>query len=536
MKKTVAVLLLLTTVTVFFCASVSAADYQTKAIQTGTSTVDGVTISTEIIQMNAHIDSQPIYEGSAYVPYLYTTIITNNTSTNKLVYGAKVAARYQNLGTRYLGNIDNMAPDLTQSISTQAGNGWFDLLPSATFSVSSGAILVPANRSLYCVCVVYLNCEYIYNNTSQTYKPVYPAFEGDAYVRLTNVEDGSAYDFFGAGGGSSIDLSDLNTALHNYIGDTTSGDVIDYLSSIASQTDQVESYLDVIVARLNTIISNLNAWNGTIPVYSPWQSYSTSATIPSDPIGNTNWCTLYAQPSFEFSEDFEKLTNNTSYFNYTTVIPMQLTYYFKCTTTDWHLKPVESFTIDSIFKKSNGYSVIGGTLRSNFASIVRFNANSTEYNLQVFVDIDDIQYGDEFILTYDFYLVYSDTNWSYWQTGNLNTTAIYSEAVQADNSIHAQSENIVSQSNIIQQAESQWFNQNSSTLQAVGLSNYNWGGDASTGIAGVSNDFTDLFNSLGKWNAIYIFSMTLTVALTIIRYKVNGGKSSGSEQHGTKNS
>lgn len=523
MKKVIALVLTITIAMTFFCSVVFGADYQTYAIQTGTSTVDGVIISTQIIELYSHIDSQPIYDGSAYVPFLYTTTIYNTTDTDKLVIGAKVAARYQNLGTRYLSNIDNMSPDLTMSISTMAGTGWFDILPSSTFSVENG-ILVPAHRSLYAVSVVYMECDYIYNNVSQDYRPVMPAFEGDAYTRLTSVLDGSGYSFFdpSSGGTGTIDASTLNSALQTYIGDPSNGDLIDYLNTVSSGIGSTNTYLDVIVARLNTIISNMNAWSGTIPSYAPWPSYQTSATV-SMPFG-TEWCTLYSTPSFEYSEDFEKLTNSTSYFNYTTVIPCQITYYFK-SDYDHDLDVSDYFTITGVAKQNNGYSIVGGELRSNFASVVRWNAYNNEYNLQIFPDVDKVYKGDQFVLTYDFYIVYSVTSgWVYWQTGTLAVNSMVSGTYDTEDNIQEQSQSIKDTTNAIHQQESQWFAQNGQALQSVGLSNYNFGSDASSGIGGVTNDFTDLFNSLGKWNAIYIFSMTLTVALTIIRYQVVSSK------------
>ena len=246
MKKTVAVILLLTTVTVFFCASVSAADYQTVGVQTGTynNSSHQIVISTKIVQLYSHIDSQPIYDGSAYVPFLYTTMVTNNSDQNKLVQGIRVAARYQNLGTRYLSNIENMGSDLFMTISTMATTGWFDCVPSATFSVEN-AVLVPAHRTLYCVAVVYMECDYIYNNVSQTYIPAAPAFEGDAYVNVVSITDGSGYEFFDPG--SSNTGADIANAMQTYIGDPSQGDVIDYLNTIHGDNN-------TIITRLNTII------------------------------------------------------------------------------------------------------------------------------------------------------------------------------------------------------------------------------------------------------------------------------------------
>ena len=67
MKKVVALVLLLTTAMTFFAFNVSAADYQTVGIQTGTynNSSNQIVISTKIVQLYSHIDSQPIYDGAA---------------------------------------------------------------------------------------------------------------------------------------------------------------------------------------------------------------------------------------------------------------------------------------------------------------------------------------------------------------------------------------------------------------------------------------------------------------------------------------
>ena len=525
MKKVIALVMSLAIVMTFFCFDVFAADYQTVGVQTGTynNSSHQIVISTKIVQLYSHIDSQPIYDGAAYVPFLYTTMVTNNSDQNKLVQGIRVAARYQNLGTRYLSNIENMGSDLFMTISTMATSGWFDCVPSATFSVEN-AVLVPAHRTLYCVAVVYMECDYTYNNVSQQYVPSPPAFDQDAYVNVVSITDGSGYEFFDPGSDNSGAAFDA--ALADYIGDPSNGDVIDYLHDLYANSNTTNSSLSTIINRLDTIISAMNSWTGTVPTYSPWQSYSTSATMnhsfnPSQ--SPSNWCTIYAMPSFEFSEDFEKLTNSTSYFNYTTVIPCQLTYYWEVGDDGFEYNPY--FNISNVVKQLNGYSIVGGDLQSNFVGTVRWYAAGGNYGLQCYPDFSNgyenyANDGDTLIMVYNFYIVYSDTNWSYWMTGTMTADSPFFFTQQSTtDSLTNQSNAIGSQSDTIHQQEEVWYNQNSQAMQSVGLSNYQYTTQQYNGILGVTFQFEQLWTALGSWTMVYIFTLMLSLATFILRHR-----------------
>lgn len=81
-------------------------------------------------------------------------------------------------------------------------------------------------------------------------------------------------------------------------------------------------------------------------------------------------------------------------------------------------------------------------------------------------------------------------------------------------SLKTQSDNVHSQ-------EQAYFTQNSQAIQSTGLGNYRFGTVEGNGIASVSSDFTAIWNALGGWNSVYIFSLTLTMALTILRHAPN---------------
>lgn len=73
-------------------------------------------------------------------------------------------------------------------------------------------------------------------------------------------------------------------------------------------------------------------------------------------------------------------------------------------------------------------------------------------------------------------------------------------------------------SDSIHTQEQIYFAQNAQAIQATGLGNYQIGTVEGNGIGAVSNDFTAIWNALGGWTSVYIFSLTLSLALTIIRH------------------
>lgn len=93
-------------------------------------------------------------------------------------------------------------------------------------------------------------------------------------------------------------------------------------------------------------------------------------------------------------------------------------------------------------------------------------------------------------------------------SGNASTN---NSITQDSNTLHNQSDSVHTQ-------EASYYAANSQAIQATGLSNYQFDASAVSGLTGVRGDFIDIWNSLGSWNTVYIFSLTLGLALTILRH------------------
>lgn len=96
------------------------------------------------------------------------------------------------------------------------------------------------------------------------------------------------------------------------------------------------------------------------------------------------------------------------------------------------------------------------------------------------------------------------------------------EALQGDSSTNSDVSNdsgtLATQSDQVHSQEASYYQQNSAAIQATGLSNYQFDASAVSGLTGVRGDFIDVWNSLSGWNSVYIFSLTLGLALTILRH------------------
>ena len=135
-------------------------------------------------------------------------------------------------------------------------------------------------------------------------------------------------------------------------------------------------------------------------------------------------------------------------------------------------------------------------------------------------------YSENSLSSIDFYGTYSSpvTNktplGSHADTNNILEDIL--EALQGNSGtntdVSTDSGTLANQSSNVHSQEASYYQQNSQAIQATGLSNYQFDASAVSGLTGVRGDFLDVWNALGGWNAVYIFSLTLGLALTILRH------------------
>lgn len=120
--------------------------------------------------------------------------------------------------------------------------------------------------------------------------------------------------------------------------------------------------------------------------------------------------------------------------------------------------------------------------------------------------------GDSVFTSYDSYIP-----WIYYR---LNTIydAIISQAQSGQETVDT-GEDTQTQIDDIHDEEQTWFTGTETAIEGTGLGTFSFTGDAGTGITGVKDQFTDLWNHMGALTIVPIFALSLKLASTIIRHR-----------------
>ena len=94
----------------------------------------------------------------------------------------------------------------------------------------------------------------------------------------------------------------------------------------------------------------------------------------------------------------------------------------------------------------------------------------------------------------------------------------YNNNSTASSDLNTSSSSAETQSNTNHQTELSYYNQTNTALNNSGISNYSFNNEQVSGIGRISSDFNLVYNSLGSWTSVYIFSLTLSLGLMIIRH------------------
>lgn len=80
------------------------------------------------------------------------------------------------------------------------------------------------------------------------------------------------------------------------------------------------------------------------------------------------------------------------------------------------------------------------------------------------------------------------------------------------------SNSLTNQSDAIHNQENGYYTQTNTALSNTGLSNFQFSSNVIGGMGKVKDQFTYVWNKLGNYNVVFTFSLTLSVALMIIRH------------------
>lgn len=77
---------------------------------------------------------------------------------------------------------------------------------------------------------------------------------------------------------------------------------------------------------------------------------------------------------------------------------------------------------------------------------------------------------------------------------------------------------IVTKEETIHQTETQWYQNNETAIQAVGLENFNFSSGTTGGLQVMQQQFSNIWNAIGDLNLIYVFTLLMSLATFILRH------------------
>lgn len=522
MKRVVSMVLTLAMFTALFLSQVVFAENMgADTWKTGSNLINNVSVVADVIEARA---TQVGGSGSSIVwqkDFLVTVQIQNLVDSPVLVNGLKFSLSFSSGSNVQLISYESYSSDVWIS---NDGNYFFTIVPSNDFSYSNG-IVVPPSESLWVVGVITAQRVSDSNSNFNLSAVTVPSF-------TTARSDNYPY-------GATVNWAPLISAIDQYF-NTQHVDNNNILTVLG--TIKVDS--SAAVTSLSNIISILT-YSGNYPSTPSAATGLTTASF-TDTSGNITVTARRRVLSPYIDYDFEldstadfpvvrgtvvypvvlvmsyQNTGTTPYriginFNISSLLPSSSGIYYPhiLDKNEQWFSLVEVNNTNTIFEgqrvSSNVYSYIPvGYFRSYYyieyrvpsGTSITFNTfDSSSFNFTVYGAS-----GSDVYVPYDEYQILRDLYSSY-----ASSAPGASSNGSASDSLTQQSDNVHSQ-------EQQFFNQNSQALQNVGLSNYRFDQNQTGGIGAVSNDFTAVFNALGGFNSVFIFSMTLSLALMILRH------------------
>lgn len=486
----------------------------------------------------ANVSGSPgIVVHDAYVPVLVTIKFVNSGSSNIVV-----DPMYLDLKFTYATNFPNgygIPQGIREIINysdeayityNYTNNTSMSIVPSVDWSIN-GAICVPAGSTLVAMAEVRMNAYHIFSSSG--YETRYPTLDSIAnYGTPTTMGTNDVPNGLKGGGGSSVNytsklneivdlldsIDDSNADIYASVDgvETMLSNISGYVDGIEGYIDNLESYLDGVEGLLGNI-KTLLTWTGNFPTvtYSS-RSYSTYEGQISSNANLTYHVEMVYGGGYPVldSTDFE--TPNTLYQNI--LYKHRVVAYIRINNnTGNDYTHTGNLTLYRFI--SSNYKVIDISAFYSTVFVEPYILSSgSNTNLYFYLDRDNpvLYQGENRAVVY--MDVYTDSS----TAPVLNATSITGTGWSSyTDNLSEDSADLASQSNQAHQQEQAFFNQNSQAIANTGLSNYQFSTDNGNGVASVSVDFTNLWNALGGWTSVYIFSMTLGLALSIIKHSPN---------------
>lgn len=549
MKKAVSVVLVLTIVMAFFSFNVFAdtttrPEYIGKVNKSYTPATDLIVylramefdpvIGQEIVNVSGSPGIR-VYQATTSV--LITVKIVNNTDYVKLIDPMYLdlymtyASNYPNgYGIpRGVLNVISYSDDLLVTYNYTNGTS-MTIMSSVDWTVD-GCIAVPPNSQLVGLTEIQYGSYYQYDSNGYTAK--YPTLDKIELYQTPTVYGTTKTPIGMSSGGSSYNYTSQLTQIVDFLDsiDDSNADIysaVDGLEAMVSQiygsVDQIEGYVDGIEGYIDGIegllgnIKTLLTWTGSFPTVSYSSLTRSTYTGYSDSQNRLSYTIerVYSggYPVLDMT-DFE--TPNNTYSN--KLYKHTFVYYVD----------INNVYSDPLRLSNGRFRIYQFMPTTNIRGIQLYSFFSEDfYNPYIFIGSNAATFyvypSQSFPVLnvgHHRYVVYFDV-FSQSSTipalndpiiDTLGTISVYNDEISSESDAAGQL------SDEIHQQETIWYDQNSSAMESVGLSNYQYNTQQYNGILGVTFQFEQLWTALGYWNLVYIFTLMLSLATFIIRHR-----------------
>lgn len=515
MKKKLILTIALLVVGVFSFSVNATSNMGASTWKTGSNSIDSVNVVVDVIEAAGSYSQSG---SSTYViskDFLVTVQVQNTINSPVLINSLQFRLQFPSGSQIQLVSFDNYSTDLYIS---NDGNQFFSLVPSNSFSYGSG-IVVPPNSSIWAVGTI--SAQMISSTAASNFGltsvsvPTFTTARGDVYTY-----------------GSPVDWSPLVTSLDTYFSQEhlDNNNILTLLGTIKVDSASTVSLLSDLIDSVSYTGTSYS-YTGTVPsgktfTFTPFTGVTLTVTRIVGASYLINEDVYYNSSSDSFSIDQTvrypflylitiangtgKVFRSTVYNVFNNFYPSNYTYRGNIVVpsfiSDTYKGHNYHFNSEFYLKHTNGnYGYISSD-RYQFTYLYGYievpkNAPVPVWNdvtsSVTFTPVDDYYPLTEYDILRDLYNGFANS-------GRSDQDQLSSDITSTSNSIHAQ--------------EEQYFASNAQAIQATGLSNYRFDQNQSGGISAVSNDFTAVFNALGGFNSVFIFSLTLSLALQIFRH------------------
>lgn len=504
LKKTIAVFMLMITAFVFFSINVYATTYNPTTYNTFSDsiTISDVTYSLRVTQFKA------LSTGTSMLPSGMETImfvvfqLTNDNDQDALCQVPQFSIDLSD--QRVITDVYTYAGDLALGITS---NG-FIILPTEPYSYdASNKIVVPANSTLTLVGGIGLPAQLNQTgdgtldtglrNVHLLYKP-YTVTLG-SYVHGTPIDISPVVDV-------------LDTIIDNQeTAQMSIDDIIDLISYTGTNFQYASSAIDSNSKSYDLMIDEVK--RGVVQVYrvvgSPYLISVDTNYNPTSDTQITNGAIRYPvmmKISIQILNNLymrnESIINNCL----PTYTGLHVEYMYSDNFKGINVQVRDLYLYHRHFIGNSSYYTPGWYNTYIIGYIdVPLNRDVTfqDYSLGNFfrnTGLGKLDYNppDEYTILRDLYIAYSQVN------GLDDSSDISNDVADVSDSNHI--------------IEESYYSANASAIEATGLSNYRFSNEQNNGIGKVADDFMLLWNALGSWNGVYIFSLTMALATFIMRH------------------